>query len=316
MRRRITGLVMAVVLVLSCTWSAAAMPKTLVPGGTTVGLKLYSQGLVITGFDRPSPAKTAGLKIGDAIIRADGKPVETVASLRNALMAEQVILTVLRKGREAEFYVRPQENKIGVYIRDSISGIGTVTYYDPETGEFGALGHGVSEADTGEVLPVERGMVIRSWVEQVEKGRHGEPGELKGKFDVHRILGTVEKNTEKGIFGNMTAPVPGTALPVAESGEVLTGPATILSNVSGTEVQEYSVEILKIYPHADDTGRNLLLQVTDEALLAQTGGIVQGMSGSPILQDGKLVGAVTHVLVNDPTTGYGIFIENMLDAAA
>lgn len=316
MRRRIVSLLTVLLLIVTSTWSAAAIPDSLIPGGSTVGLKLYSDGLVVTGFDKPSPARAAGLKTGDVIIRADGKSVHTAQDLRSSLAAQQVVLTVLRKGKEAEFCVHPQDAKLGLYIRDSISGIGTVTYYDPDDGSFGALGHGVSEAETDMVLPVEHGMAIRSWVERVEKGKRGTPGELKGKFDVHQILGEVQKNTEQGVFGTMTAPVDGTPIPVGDASQIKIGTAEILSNVSGTDVQRYSVEILKIYPHAEENGRNLLIEVTDSRLLEQTGGIVQGMSGSPIIQDGKLIGAVTHVLVNDPTKGYGILIENMLDAAA
>ena len=315
MKRKIGSLLAALLLVVTCDCSAFAMPKVLVPGGCTVGMKLYCEGLVVTGFEKPSAARIAGLKTGDVIVRADGKSVTTAASLRSCLGREQVVLTVLRNGKEAEYCVRPQEEKLGVYIRDSISGIGTVTYYDPETGSFGALGHGVSEAETELVIPVNRGTVIRSRVERVEKGEQGDPGELKGRFDVNQILGEVEKNTMRGVFGRMSEEIKGAPVSVASAGDVRIGAAEIRSNVSGTQVESYSVEILKIYPHAEETGRNLLLQITDPRLLEQTGGIVQGMSGSPIIQDGKLVGAVTHVLVNDPTKGYGIFIQNMLDAA-
>ena len=164
-------------------------------------------------------------------------------------------------------------------------------------------------------MPVEAGVTVASSVESIRKGRAGTPGELKGKFDVSRVLGEVEQNCRQGIFGSVLAPIRGTALPVAEPEEVQTGKAEIWSNVCGTQVEAYAVEIEKLCPEADDTGRNLLLRITDPALLRQTGGIVQGMSGSPIIQNGKLIGAVTHVLVNDPTRGYGIFIENMLEAA-
>ena len=315
MKKQIIRLLTAVCLALACSISAAALPKTLIPGGCTVGVKLYTQGLVVTGFESRSAAKAAGLKKGDVIIQVDGEAVHTAAALRECLEEEQVILKILRNGREAEFCVRPNGNQIGAYVRDSLAGIGTVTYYDPDTGAFGALGHGVSDSETKMLLPVEAGVVVESSVADVKKGRDGAPGELKGSFDVNTILGKVERNAERGIFGTLDVPIPGTPLPVAEAGEAEPGPAEIWANVDGREVRSYSVEILRIYPHADETGRNLLLEVTDPALLATTGGIVQGMSGSPIIQDGKLVGAVTHVLVNDPTRGYGIFIENMLEAA-
>ena len=315
MKKQIIRLLTAVCLALACSISAAALPKTLIPGGCTVGVKLYTQGLVVTGFESRSAAKAAGLKKGDVIIQVDGEAVHTAAALRECLEEEQVILKILRNGREAEFCVRPNGNQIGAYVRDSLAGIGTVTYYDPDTGAFGALGHGVSDSETKMLLPVEAGVVVESSVADVKKGRDGAPGELKGSFDVNTILGKVERNAERGIFGTLDVPIPGTPLPVAEAGEAEPGPAEIWANVDGREVRSYSVEILRIYPHADETGRNLLLEVTDPALLSATGGIVQGMSGSPIIQNGKLLGAVTHVLVNDSAKGYGIFIENMLDAA-
>lgn len=315
MKKQIIRFLTAVCLALACSISAAALPKTLIPGGCTVGVKLYTQGLVVTGFESRSAAKAAGLKKGDVIIQVDGEAVHTAAALRECLEEEQVILKILRNGREAEFCVRPNGNQIGAYVRDSLAGIGTVTYYDPDTGAFGALGHGVSDSETKMLLPVEAGVVVESSVADVKKGRDGAPGELKGSFDVNTILGKVERNAERGIFGTLDVPIPGTPLPVAEAGEAEPGPAEIWVNVDGREVRSYSVEILRIYPHADETGRNLLLEVTDPALLSATGGIVQGMSGSPIIQNGKLLGAVTHVLVNDSAKGYGIFIENMLDAA-
>lgn len=319
MKKQAFRLLTVCLLALSCCITASALPRMLIPGGCTVGIKLYSQGLVVTGFDKQSAARAAGLKKGDVILQVDGEAVHTAASLLERMESDSVILTVLRKGREAQFRVEPRQTadgrRLGAYIRDSMAGIGTVTYYDPDTGDFGALGHGVSDADAEILLPVEAGVVIHSSVTDVEKGKTGTPGELKGKFDVHRILGDVAENTEKGIFGKLSVPIPGKPLPVAQAGEVKPGAAEILSNISGTQVQHYSVEILKIYPQATASERNLLLKVTDQRLLDQTGGIVQGMSGSPIIQDGKLVGAVTHVLVNDPARGYGIFIENMLDAA-
>lgn len=305
----------AVILLWVLVSPASALPRTLIPGGCTIGVKLCPPGLMVTGFEAGSPARAAGLKKGDLIVEVDGETVRTTAALKDCLAEEPIVLTVLRGGKEASFRVTPRSRRLGAYVRDSLAGIGTVTYYDPDTGAFGALGHGVADPQTQELMPVEVGVVVASTVEEVVKGTHGTPGELKGEFDVTDIRGQISANTEQGLFGRLTTPLSGTPLPVAEASQVQPGPAEILCNVSGSTVRAFSVEIQKIYPHAEATGRNLLLQITDEALLTQTGGIVQGMSGSPIIQDGKLVGAVTHVLVNDPTTGYGIFIENMLDAA-
>ena len=298
---------------------AAAAPKMLIPGGCTIGMKLDTQGVLVTGFAEESSAERAGLKKGDVIIEVDGEAVHTVAALQESLEESQVVLTVLRNGKEAEFCVNPQKtedgSRLGAYVRDSVAGIGTVTYYDPNTGNFGALGHGVNDAETSILMPLEAGVVVRSTVSQVEKGKVGKPGELRGVFHVDDILGEVSANTEQGVFGRLTTPVAGTPVPVASPEEVHPGEAEIRCNVSDHEVATYCVEIEKVFSNTSHTGRNLMLKITDPALLAATGGIVQGMSGSPILQDGKLVGAVTHVLVNEPTKGYGIFIENMLDAA-
>ena len=189
-----------------------------------------------------------------------------------------------------------------------------MTFYTEDGKAFGALGHGVSGTGGTELTPVTSGFVVSSSVSDVQKGSRGTPGMLKGVFDLSHAVGTVTENSARGIFGVMQTLPHKAAVPVAGPGAVRTGPAKILSNVKGAEICEYDVEIVRLMPEAQN-GRDLLLRVTDPALLEATGGIVQGMSGSPILQDGRLVGAVTHVLVSDPTRGYGILIENMLDAA-
>ena len=319
MKKRWVRVISGLLLVLLCSTWVFAAPRMLVPGGCTVGIKLYSKGIVITGFEAQSAAREAGMKKGDIILAVDGKPVHTAQDLRACLGENKLVLTILRKEKQTVVTVEPDKTaegyRLGAYIRDSMAGIGTVTYYDPETGAFGALGHGVNDADADMLLPLEAGVAVSSGVAEVKKGSGGAPGELKGTFDVHNILGSVDKNTEMGIFGKMKKPMEGTPFPVASEEEVHVGPAEIFSNVHGREVRSYSVEIQKIYPKGNDGGKNMLIRITDETLLRQTGGIVQGMSGSPIIQNGKLVGAVTHVLVNDPTRGYGIFIENMLEAA-
>ena len=280
MKRKIMGWVLTVCLLLCCSVSAAAAPRTLIPCGNTIGVKLFTQGLVVTGFADDSAARTAGLKKGDVILEADGETVQTAQELRDCLAQEQVILTVLRNGREAEFCVMPKDRELGAYVRDSIAGIGTVTYYDPNTGAFGALGHGVNDADTELLVPIEAGVVVRSSVDTVRQGKKGEPGVIKGNFDVDQILGQVTVNSDHGIFGTLSVPFPGKPIPVAEASEIIPGPASILANVEGDKVQEYTVEIQKIYPQANKTGRNLLLKVTDPALLHTTGGIIQGMGVS------------------------------------
>ena len=310
---------------LLCAWllPANVFAKELIPVGEVVGLELRDDTVTIAAFDEQlgAAAKAAGVSVGDQIIRIDGTAVRSSADVRNALKnAEgQVELSVVRNGKEKTYSLTPEVTesgpKLGVYLRQGITGIGTVTYYDPDTGSFGTLGHGVNDSD-GKLLQMTQGYAYDAKVLTVRKGRAGDPGQLMGSVDGDSPIGVLSANTDRGVFGTTETGWQGKTVTVAESDEVKTGPAVIRSTVSGDTVREYSVEILKIYPKSRQNGRNLLLRVTDPALLSATGGIVQGMSGSPILQNGKLIGAVTHVLVNDPTTGYGIFIENMLDAAA
>lgn len=296
----------------------AATPEYLIPGGNTIGIKLYAKGLLVTEVSDGSAAQRAGLREGDAILAADGEALTSVQSLRALVQnGKPLVLTLARGGQAAEFLVSPEKSdgtyRLGVSIRDHIAGIGTVTYYDPDTGAFGALGHGVGGLLDMGLLPVSSGLVVSSSVCDVKRGSSGAPGALRGEFDLTHAVGSVTANLPQGVFGVMTDVPQRAAVPVAANGDVHIGNATILSNVSGNTVEEFSVQLERLNPDAEN-GRNLLLRVTDERLLALTGGIVQGMSGSPILQDGRLVGAVTHVLVSDPTRGYGILIENMLDA--
>ena len=300
-----------------------AQAKELVPVGQVVGLELQSGTVTVEDFDTEmgAAAKAAGLQAGDVLVKINGKNIRCSEDVRQALKQSTgtVRITVKRGGKMEHCTVKPQITadgpKLGLYLRQGVTGIGTVTWYDPETGAFGALGHGVNGSDGG-LLPITGGNAYSARVVTVKKGVSGKPGQLVGAIENAEPAGALRKNTAQGVFGKALRPWEKPAMEVAEIGEVKAGKATILSTVDGKGVREYSVEILKIYPKARQSGRNLLLRVTDPALLEITGGIVQGMSGSPIIQDGKLVGAVTHVLVNDPTTGYGIFIENMLDAAA
>ena len=260
------------------------------------------------------------------ILQCNGTAVtssEQFQTLLRSAEGETLALQVGRNSDRTTVTVRPEQNEqgdwaIGAWIRDSMAGIGTMTFCDPATGVFGALGHGITDTDTAQLMPFASGSILPSTVKAVRRGEAGSAGELRGDFDLTTQLGTLSANTNCGIFGTVGdaefLEKLGPALPVADPSEVRSGPAVILSNVEGDTVKEYTVEITKLSPGANDP-RELLVTVTDPELLAATGGIVQGQSGSPILQDGKLVGAVTHVLLNDPTRGYGIFIETMLNAA-
>ena len=306
-------------------WSfaaAAGAAQLLIPGGQLVGLELQDNTVTVVAFEEnASPAKAAGLQEGDRILKIDGASIRSVADIRNALDRSdgQVDISVLRGKKTKAFSVSPSatENgpRLGVYLRQGTTGVGTVTYYDPENGSFAALGHGVNTAN-GNLLQMTEGAVYSAKVMGVRRGAVGTPGQLIGSLTDPKATGSLRKNTNQGVFGDIAVLSTAVPLPVAQPEEIRTGKATIRSTVDGDSLKEYSVEILKIYPNGSQRTRNMLLKVTDPTLLTTTGGIVQGMSGSPIIQDGKLVGAVTHVLVNDPTMGYGIFIENMLDAAA
>lgn len=321
MRRmlRTIGLWMVLFVLLPCQAQAAEL---LIPVGRIIGLQLRDNTLTVAAYDDllGACAKSAGLKIGDEIVKINGAAITCPEDVRQALGAEAapVELTVRRGSKLCRLQLTPEQTpegpRMGVYLRQGIAGIGTVTFYDPETGSFGALGHGVSNAG-GTLLRMSQGSAYEAGIFSVKKGACGDPGQLKGSALGASACGTLLKNTPQGVFGVSKGGWKGEPLPVAEFDQIETGKAAIRCTVSGDAVQEYSVEILKIYPEDRPDGRNFLLRVTDPKLLEITGGIVQGMSGSPIIQNGRLIGAVTHVLVNDPTMGYGIFIENMLDAA-
>ena len=300
--------------------------RMLVPVGHTVGIKLFARGvLVVKLSDGGTPAKSCGLQTGDVIVKCGGVSVTSTEQFQTLLQengGDATDLQIRRAGENMTLSVSPQQNgqgqyAIGAWIRDSMAGIGTMTYYDPASGAFGALGHGITDVDTAQLMPFSSGSILPSTVKAVKKGASGEAGELRGDFDLTTDLGELSANTASGIFGTVEDETfienLGQALPVAEASEVRTGPAVILSNVEGDNVEEYDVEILQVVAGSSD-GRDLVLSVTDPDLIAATGGIVQGMSGSPILQNGKFVGAVTHVLLSDPTKGYGILMETMLKA--
>lgn len=294
----------------------------LIPVGRVVGLDLSSGTVTVAAFDDALPAaKNAGIQAGDQILSINGAKITCAEDVRRALDSSKgtAALIVQRDGAEKAIHIAPQitENgpRLGVFLRQGITGIGTITWYDPDTGAFGTLGHGVSDAK-GCLLKMTGGKVYPAKVVSVQKGKAGAPGQLKGAMASETLLGNLSANTQQGVFGTAHNAWEGQAIPTAAWEDVRTGDATIRSTVTEGEPRDYSVEILKIYSKGRSDDRNFLIRVTDPALLESTGGIVQGMSGSPIIQDGKLVGAVTHVLVNDPTRGYGIFIENMLEAAS
>lgn len=298
----------------------AAMPETLIVGGGAVSMELRAGGVFVAELSADAPRR-AGLRCGDVICAVNGQAVDSAEALARCVAESggaKLTLTLVRDGREKRVALSPYAAedgwKLGVRVRERISGIGTLTFYDPETHRFGALGHGIGDGKSGTLLPLGEGTVRAARVTGVTRGQSGAPGALHGEPLERAPLGTIEKNTKCGIFGTAQCPVSGRCLPTARAAQIHTGEASILAGVCGTEVREYKIRIVAVDAN-DRLNRQLRLQVTDPALLAQTGGIVQGMSGSPILQDGRLIGAVTHVLVGDSAMGYGIFLETMLNAA-
>jgi len=326
-----TAAVAAVVLAMSTFGTVSAYAARLVPVGSAVGIEVAVDGALVEDLSKVAveggtccPADDAGIKPGDVITGVNGKVVHSLAEfaeIAKSFDGSAVTISVSREGKSLDFAVTPIMSiegryQVGLWLRDMVAGVGTVTYYNPETGEYGALGHGINDTDTGALIPITRGQTYDASVVDVVQGKKGTPGELTGSFDSSSVFGTVASNTVYGIFGICDG-VPNGAYGVLETavpGEVQVGEATVLTTVDGAEPREYTINIDRVQQR--DGEERYQITVTDPDLLEITGGVVCGMSGSPIIQEGKLVGAVTHVLVNDPTRGYGIFIENMLDAAS
>ncbi|MDR2359775.1 MAG: SpoIVB peptidase [Oscillospiraceae bacterium] len=324
---KLSSLLLAFVLLcsLTVTVSAAEIPD-LIPGGAAVGLNIKSDGVMVIGLNSvsasgESPAKDAGIRSGDIITHIGSERVASAAEVRDVVArcgGGAISVQATRNGKSMQFQVIPAMNQsgnmeLGVWLRDSIAGIGTITFINPVTGDFGALGHSIGDGVSDTPLPLNSGIITQAEIYSVVKGISGTPGQLRGDANTDAVIGSLTENTVSGVFGKIIGKyAAGSAIPAAERNEIKVGPATIYSNVSGTEVREYRIEITKVYPEGSE--RDMLILISDPNLIAATGGIVQGMSGSPIIQNGKLVGAVTHVLVGDPLRGYGVSIERMLAA--
>lgn len=302
-----------------------AMAQELTLGGQPVGIELQTEGVTVAGFaevstaDGPhSPAKEAGVHEGDRIVEVGGRRVDSAEDFVSAvgeLQGEAAVITLRRGDESMTLSVQPAYSAdgqwmLGLWLRDQSSGIGTLTFYDPASGVYGALGHGVTDETSGRTQEIRGGQITDAQIVDVRPGSPGVPGELSGCADRGCVLGDIEKNTDKGIYGAACAALGEGS---AEVGTPAPGPASILTTLEGRSVRAYKVEISRVY--TEDGTQRMLLTVTDPLLRELAGGIVQGMSGSPILQDGKIVGAVTHVLVSDPCRGYGISIRDMLDEA-
>ena len=314
--------------------NVSVVPKRyVIPSGETIGVKIYTKGLLVIDVSavyakdmtEHFPARDAGIAVGDRIMSVDGielKTNEEFAQYINSVKTK-VKLKIARDDTEFETEITPvmsNDNdiyKVGLWVRDSTAGIGTLTCYDLQTGEYAALGHAICDSDTGEIMTVSNGGLINCKVVSIQKAQSGKPGELTGAFSKESV-GSISENNEFGIYGTLNEEyidMSKKPIEAATRFQVKEGEAQILCDVDGNGVKSYSVDIVKISKSDVIDNKGIVIKVTDNELLEKTGGIVQGMSGSPIIQNGRIVGAVTHVFVNDPTRGYGIFIENMLSEA-
>lgn len=312
--------------------------KNVIAGGHSIGIKLHEEGVIVAGYyylnqagseDVISPAEAAGIKIGDVILTLNGyllKDIDRAASIIQRESAKGAIqIEVKRRGEPYNFVVQPTlcqdagEYRIGLYIRDTAAGVGTLTFYDPHSGFYGALGHVITDIDTREALEINDGAIVQADVVNIKMAQRGQPGEKAGIFrEGQSKLGTIEKNTYSGIYGSIEDPgrfqTPySNLLPVALAFQVETGPAEMLTVLEGNKIESFMVQIERVTNQNRASDKGMIIRIVDEHLLEVTGGIVQGMSGSPIIQNGRIVGAVTHVFVNDPARGYAIYAEWMLN---
>lgn len=304
-------------------------PKKVSVSGESFGIKLYTDGVIIVGIrdvetdkGKCNPAKEAGLEKGDIIIEINGKKVysaDSVTDILNDNNGKDYKITVKRNGNYKEFLLKPAYSssqgcyKVGLWVRDSTAGVGTITYYDKSNNTVSALGHPITDVDTNEIMPILDGEAVRATVTKIYKSKAGEAGSLCCEF-TNDIIGTLKKNCQSGIYGKYTCTLKNTyEYEVASPNEIVRGPVQILCTIDSGKAKFYNAQISRISYRENKKGKNMVVKITDDRLLEKTGGIVQGMSGSPIIQNGKLVGALTHVIVDSPEKGYAIFAQDMVD---
>lgn len=312
-------------LVLIVPINTYAYSNYIIPGGDNVGIEVRSDGVLVVGFYKVNNeyiAKDSGFMVGDKIVKVNNTEITTIDDMVNIIKdasSDNITYTIKRDNKEKKISLnRASEEdgvyKTGIYVKDNIMGIGTLTFIDPDTKKFGALGHEILEKTTAQKFEIKDGKIFKSDVTGVERSENGSAGEKNANYNKNEIYGEIKENTTSGIFGNYTYDLPSTdKIKVATKDEVKTGDAKIRTVINNNEVKEYKINILKIDKNSDI--KNILFEITDEELLNKTGGVIQGMSGSPIIQNDMIVGAVTHVIVNDTKKGYGIFITTMLEEA-
>lgn len=297
--------------------SASAYSSEVIVGGENVGIEVNSKGVLIVGFydiKGSSPGREAGLKMGDVILKVDDTAIQGITDLSKFFNDETLKITYKRSGKEDETKLKLIKDngvyKTGLYVKDSIVGIGTLTFIDPETKRFGVLGHEILEQTTGKKFEIKEGKIFESDITGIEKGTRGSVGEKNAIYNADQVYGAIDKNDETGVYGTYTDDYNKVDL-IEISTQIEVGLAHMKTVIDGDKKEDFEITILNI--DKDHETKNILFEVTDKTLLEKGNGIVQGMSGSPIIQNGKLVGAVTHVVVDDPHKGYGILITNMLE---
>ena len=320
-------LLILMIALLMAPISINAYSEYLIPGGETVGIRLSTKGILVVGLYKVNdiyPSKEAGIKVGDIITKIMDKEVTAISEMQDILSdtsLTSIKVEFLRNDKTLTVYLTLLKNetgllKTGLYVKDQVNGVGTLTFIDPETKIFGALGHEIIEKSSGQKIDINSGNIFRTEITGITRSTKGTPGEKNAKFYSKNLFGSVYENTSKGIFGNYDAVLPNKdTLKIANYSDIKIGEAKILTVLQGELIEEFSINILKINDSNSQKNKNLLFEITDERLLNETGGIIQGMSGSPIIQNDKLIGAVTHVVVDDVTKGFGIYIRYMLEEA-
>lgn len=326
-KHKLTTLAILLLFTIMFPLNVFAYSDYILAGGQNIGIQINSNGILIVGtykIGEDDPADNANLLVGDKITAINDNEVNSIDNMLNTLKKlnnpTEIKISFIRNNKEMSTNLKLiiDSNgvyKTGLYVKDSINGVGTLTFIDPNTKLYGALGHEIIEKTTGKKLEIKDGKIYSSTVTSINPSNNGKPGEKNARYNTNDIFGDIKENTSSGVFGTYTEALPQTQLyKVATKNEIKLGKASILTVIKEDDVEEFNINILKIN-ESTNTTKNILFEVTDEKLLTYSGGIVQGMSGSPIIQDDKIIGAITHVVVDDPTKGYGIFITNMLEEA-
>ena len=299
-----------------------------IPMGNAIGMKLYTDGVLVVGMSEiegKKPYENSGIKEGDRIVQIDKKAIDNTEDLMEAVNkcnGKEISVKYIRDNTTITTSIKPIKNsgnqyKLGLWVRDAAAGVGTLTFYEPSSGMFGTLGHGILDVDTSELIKIANGELVTTNILNITKGKKGDPGEIRGTIESGHTIGNIDKNTSFGVFGtlNKTPYINiqnNDEIEVALREEIKIEDAQIICELENGKREKYNIKIQKVFLNNNKDNKSMLIKITDEKLLEKTGGIIQGMSGAPIIQNGKFIGAVTHVLVNDPTIGYGVFADIMI----